>query len=79
MALVVCWRNVVDSIDGNTGPSTSDKKILDKSVDGVLGAKKDLVKVGRLFVKVVQKEMDMKSELGPLIEVNPGLKELFGL
>jgi hypothetical protein len=79
MALVVCWRNVVDRTNGNKEGSASDHKILDKSIESLQGIKEDLIGVGSLFVKVVVKEVDIKSELDPLLKANPGLKELLGL
>lgn len=76
MALVVCWQNMFGSMDGTTGVVGN---IPDRSSQVLVGVEEDLIRVGKLFVKLVEREVDMKPELGPLIAANPGLKELFGL
>jgi hypothetical protein len=80
MALVLCWKNLTDDSDGEK--STGLPKKVGHSGNGAerpIDLKADLMRVGRLFVKVVEREVDIKSEFGSLIETDPGLGELFGL
>ena len=76
MPLLVCWHNVVDSMDGKVEDSSSVINKPDKVKD-LLGVKEDLKEVGRLFVRTM--EVDVRSEFGTLFEAEPTLNELFGL
>jgi hypothetical protein len=80
MALVLCWKNLVDDSGGDTNAGLSKKAgHSGNGVERPIELKAELMRVGRLFVKVVEREVDMKSELDPLIKADPGLEELFGL
>lgn len=80
MALVVCWRNIVDSSDDHKRSTLSEEKGNSDNTPGALfDLKKEMISVSRLFVKVIETEVDMKSEFGPLIKASPGVAELFGL
>lgn len=79
MALAVCWKNLETPLgDGHKISETSEKRPKQANEDvSFEEVKKDMRKVGKLFISVVKGQVDIKSELEPLMEAQPGLQELF--
>lgn len=49
-----------------------------KAVEVPGSLREELIKVGRLFVSVVEGDVDMKPELDPLIDADSDLAKLLG-
>lgn len=81
MALVICWKNLETPLgDGYKISENSEKRPRQVAEEvGFENTKGELRKVGKLFVAVVQGQVDMKTELKPLIEAQPGLREVFAM
>jgi hypothetical protein len=62
-ALVVCWRTVSEDDKG----------------EELEEVKSEIKNTGRLLVKAVGAEVDIKEELRPLFEVDESVSEVFGL
>lgn len=78
MALVSCWGNVADISDEYRDGIISRRQATSKTALRDNGSLKDeLLKVSRLFVQVVERDVDMKLELEPLIQAEPKLGDLF--
>lgn len=43
------------------------------------GVKDQILVAGTMFVRAVEGEVDVKDELEPLFERDPGLREVFGM
>jgi hypothetical protein len=79
MALVICWGNISGLADEYRDGVVSKRVATSGKVVEVPGSlREELIKVGRLFVKVVERDVDMKSELDPIIDADPNLAKLLG-
>jgi len=68
-SLSLCWRNVTED---DITHSTGDEQLM-QSTEG------ELKVAGRLLVKSVEGEMNIKAELEPLLKADPGLRDVFGI
>jgi hypothetical protein len=66
-ALVLCWRAVGDDVERQTR-------------EKMLSDVRDELKItGRLLVTAVEEEVDIRSDLEPLVNADPGIRVLFGI
>ena len=63
-SLVACWTNISQIPEGDF-----------KAV----GVKDHIFVTGRLFVRAIEGEVNVKEELEPLFDMDPGLREVFGM
>lgn len=63
-SLVTCWTNIFQVPEGDFKAA---------------GVKDQILVAGTMFVRAVEGEVDVKDELEPLFERDPGLREVFGM
>lgn len=72
--LVVCWTVVGDVEGGEGGVDGNTKTHLVEKV------REEIKVTGRLFAKAIEGgEADLRTELNPLLDVDEGIGEVFGL
>lgn len=79
LALVVCWCNMSDIPDDYRDGIVSRRQAFSSEEEVTPASlKEELIRVGSLFTRVVERDADVKSELDQLAEADPGLAKLLG-